>query len=418
MENIATSTPKYTKRKRDFDQNSPPSRKQILAVGKEQLDQLPILVHLDKSDYEITFPKNMGLEDMDTGAAPAAKSAEDLRDERLVAMMKSHFDTSLNDMKRDIHNLYARVENKVAEHTVDIADIRGSIKRIERSMATGINLQSLPEQPVLQEKRLNPREEYTDEKRDSYTTSRRSLRLWPIPGTTDQELLDGTVKFILKTLEVPEEDFDVSNIARVRRVRTARTSKTPYEVLVTFDEKFSRDKIAKCAKNLEGYVDPEGYPTAGLKLDYPQFLSSVFRDLEWYGAFLKRSHGRGTKRNIRFDEENQSLIMHVRLPNKENEWLHVTPAMAKAEKEENKAEEEKNTRRKLKNTTVRPRPLQLATSRTPAGNPVQGGYSGKTQNFIDDMDRIEKRYANLPTPAKERRSQNTRTDAYRSPKKM
>ena len=81
-----------------------------------------------------------------------------------------------------------------------------------------------------------------EQKRDNYTTARRSLRLWPIPGQTEEEMLAGVTKFILKTLEVPEEDFDPSYIARVQRIRSARTSKTPFEVLVVFDEKFSRDR--------------------------------------------------------------------------------------------------------------------------------------------------------------------------------
>ena len=81
-----------------------------------------------------------------------------------------------------------------------------------------------------------------------------------------------------------------------------------------FDEKYTRDRITSYGKNLANYVDAQNNPTAGMRLDYPAFLGGVFRDLEWYGAHLRQKHGNGTRRNIRFDEENSSLYMDVLLP--------------------------------------------------------------------------------------------------------
>ena len=46
-------------------------------------------------------------------------------------------------------------------------------------------------------------------------------------------------------MEAPEEDFEESSIVKVRRMRSARTSKTPFEVLVVFDEKYSSGEMCK-----------------------------------------------------------------------------------------------------------------------------------------------------------------------------
>ena len=61
-----------------------------------------------------------------------------------------------------------------------------------------------------------------------------------------------------------------------------------------------------------------------------QVKSFKTADLEWYGAHLRKNHEQGTKTNIRFDEENLSLDMSIALPG-QDEWLRVTPDMAKQE---------------------------------------------------------------------------------------
>ena len=84
-----------------------------------------------------------------------------------------------------------------------------------------------------------------------------------------------------------------------------------------------------------------------MKLDYPAFLGGIFRDLEWYGAYLRKEHGQGMRRNIRFDEEALSLYMDVLLPGNK-EWLRVTPKMAGEERRESQEINEMSTRMQLR----------------------------------------------------------------------
>ena len=45
-------------------------------------------------------------------------------------------------------------------------------------------------------------------------------------------------------------------------------------------------------------------------MNYPDHLSDDFRVLEWYGAEIRRMHGEGTKRNIKFNDEVSGLCFH------------------------------------------------------------------------------------------------------------
>ena len=167
--------------------------------------------------------------------------------------------------------------NIVAGHTGEISDIHKAIAKIEREIKNPKEQLSVNETANV----LSIQESVNyDQRRERYCTSRRSLRLWPIPGVEQQEIREATIKFIFNVLAVDPEDFDAGRVARTRRIRSTRTTKTPFEVLVTFDEKYTRDCVARCAKKLEKYRDSEGNPTAGMKIDYPAFLGHIFRDLE------------------------------------------------------------------------------------------------------------------------------------------
>ena len=109
-------------------------------------------------------------------------------------------------------------------------------------------------------------------------------------------------------------------------------------------------------------------------------------------------HGAGTKRNIKFDESNLSLYMDVNIPTG-NGWMRVSPAMARQEKDANQQEEERKTRRKLRAPMPVPTGGNAAAlmSKTPAGQPLVGGHNGKTPNFADDLEKLQRKYSQFPT---------------------
>ena len=137
------------------------------------------------------------------------------------------------------------------------------------------------------------------------------------------------------------------------------------------------------------------------------------------GAHLRRIHGVGTKRNIKFDEEHDSFYMDVLVPNQE-EWLRVSPQMAKRERETSREEDERKTTRRLRAPLAPPAIASNqgtganavpATTRLPAGQPLIGGYTGMTPNFTADMEKISKKYSGMSA------SDRNKQRVYTSPKK-
>lgn len=90
------------------------------------------------------------------------------------------------------------------------------------------------------------------------------------------------------------------------------------EALVTFHD---RDFFSK-ARNLSEYRDDSGAPTAGIRLDVPPFLLPTFKLLNDHGYEIRNANGRDTRRYIKFDEQNLSLYLEVRLPG-QSKWIKI-----------------------------------------------------------------------------------------------
>ena len=91
-----------------------------------------------------------------------------------------------------------------------------------------------------------------------------------------------------------------------------------------------RDRIASYARNLSPFSSG-GKPTAGLRLDVPTHLKGVYKALMQYGYALKVKHGDGLKRNVRFDDMEQTMCMDVKFP-KESKWVTLDFDMAMEDK--------------------------------------------------------------------------------------
>ena len=92
-----------------------------------------------------------------------------------------------------------------------------------------------------------------------------------------------------------------------------------------------------------------------MRLDYPAYLGQTFSNLEWYGREMRLMHGPGTKRIIRFDDQERSLYIDVKLPGEEY-WHKVDAEMAK----DFKADKDKSRRKITKQT------LQTASGSNPS----------------------------------------------------
>ena len=60
--------------------------------------------------------------------------------------------------------------------------------------------------------------------------------------------------------------------------------------------------ITSKGRMLADYKDETGHPTAGMRMDVPDFLASTFKILDNYGARMRRIHGKETRKYIKYDE--------------------------------------------------------------------------------------------------------------------
>ena len=90
-----------------------------------------------------------------------------------------------------------------------------------------------------------------------------------------------------------------------------------------------KDLVLSYVRNLATYIDKEGNPTAGIRLEIAQFLSRVHRNLDVYGFYLRQKHGKATQRIIKFDPPEMSLYLSYKFPLSEI-WCRATRAVAQA----------------------------------------------------------------------------------------
>lgn len=136
-------------------------------------------------------------------------------------------------------------------------------------------------------------------------------------------------------MEIPEENLPEDAVEAVRRLHpTRRRSEAPgtrriqHEVLVVFRDVATRDMIFSYASNL-GKTNGTA-SQAGVRMEIPPHLTGIFKTLDSHGQLLRKRHGPGVKRSIKFDDLEMSLYMDVKLPD-ESSWLKVDYATAREE---------------------------------------------------------------------------------------
>ena len=205
-----------------------------------------------------------------------------------------------------------------------------------------------------------------------YLDARRSLRLWPVLGGTQDELWDGTLQFVREVLEITEQEVNEVDIESITRVCDNLVLQDRQEVLVKFNDSRKRDTVMSSSVKLAARIDAEGKPTAGIRLEIPGELSDTFRLLSRFGTRLRARHGIGTKRHIKFDDFCGSLYSNIKLPGDEH-WTKITPQMAREDLDASHREESEYTRKRLATKLVpgpkerlqRPLPIQPREVRLP-----------------------------------------------------
>ena len=179
-----------------------------------------------------------------------------------------------------------------------------------------------------------------------YLTARRSVRLWPVAGQSDDELWEGVGDFLHGTLAISESDVCQEDIESVARILDGREHTEKEEVIVKFFDKQKRDLVVSSSPSFAKEVDREGKPTAGIRLEIPPELSDTFRLLHRFGTRLRARHGIGTKRHIKFHDYCGSLYANIKLPG-DTSWTKVMPAIARDDLSASMREENEHTQKRL-----------------------------------------------------------------------
>ena len=138
-------------------------------------------------------------------------------------------------------------------------------------------------------------------------------------------------------MRVPASELRERDIVSVRRVLTARGKRSRLEACVKFVDVEARDRIASYARNLGEYIG-DGKATATFRHDIPSHLTGVHKTLLHNGYSMAKKHGKGFKRNIRFDDSALTFCINVLLPGKDSKWITVSHERAYEDRREGEAD--------------------------------------------------------------------------------
>ena len=226
-------------------------------------------------------------------------------------------DASIADVNRSVAKINKNVKLNTAKLEEGIRANKDSIAALRDELK---NMQEAPP-PKTTSPGKNVR---LDEEFDK---ARRSLRLWPVHGTTREEIWNST-KFFLKEKLKLENQVSESMIEDITRAEIPPGPGVKLEVLVRMRSPEKRDLIMGASAGLAAFIDEAGKPTAGIRIQVPTALQATFRVLFRYGQSLRTRHGPGTRRHVKFDDLNRTLYLNVKLPGDER-WSKVSFDMAR-----------------------------------------------------------------------------------------
>ena len=264
--------------------------------------------------------------------------------------------------REHINNQTSRIDG----HDLEFDKLTARVRALERSEPKRIEV---PERAVLSE---------------AYLKARRSVRLWPVAGSTDKELWGNAGEFLHGLLAVPEADMGQEDVEAVFPVDDpVQSGGVKNEVIVRFRSSRVRDMVMGHSVNLANCTDPHGRPTAGTRLEIPAELKDTFRLLSRFGTRLRARHGEGTKRHIKFDDFTGSLFSNIKLPGDTN-WTRVTAEMARNDLEASLKEENEANQKRMAAKLVpgprerlhRPEPNTLRATRPVALTSSAAGAAG------------------------------------------
>ena len=178
----------------------------------------------------------------------------------------------------------------------------------------------------------------TNQQKGRYLRARRSFKIWPITKKREETFEDAIRRFFVDMMAVPPSVANAAVIDTIRPADQARNSKIRAEIIVTFADVETRDALKSYAS---GLASAKG--AAGLRLDVPPCLKGSFKILNDHGMAMMNIYGKDVKRNIKFDDRNQDLMMDLKLPTS-SQWHNISIEQAREAKRVRDAVDMQNIR--------------------------------------------------------------------------
>ena len=212
----------------------------------------------------------------------------------LLKALKDNTDHLIKSFNMSLGALSPRIDGNVANITANAA----AISQQSATMAEeGYSLQKLGERVSALEKGASCPVAAPLETRvalgPEYFLARRSVRLWPVDGTSEDELWQGVGDFLHGTMAIREDDVGQEDIETIDRANDGRDPSVRKEVIARLYQRQKRDLVVASSPALAGKVDKDGRPTAGVRLEIPPELGDTFRLLSRFGTRLRARHGIG-----------------------------------------------------------------------------------------------------------------------------
>ena len=266
---------------------------------------------LSSEDQERTVKQKLDSQTM-------ALSLEQLRAELAKSDEKTaaKIDKSMLEMSNKMEANTALILAEKLERREEMSKMQAQIDALARGTA-----------PARPESRIVPADRGNYHRRDlitrsedhyhKYQRARRSLMLYPIQGANINEIMASFQIFLWDQLQIPEGEIQREQVEMVRRFSGTRNSRARYEVIALFTDNETRDFVLSHARNLAGKND------IGVRIDVPPHLLGVKRTFDEYGYLLKTEIGPEFKRNIRYEDGSETLIMDTYYPDIKK-WERVT----------------------------------------------------------------------------------------------
>ena len=245
---------------------------------------------------------------------PRTEEADDSMKQFFLQALKINREEIIQSFQANLGEMAGKIDANTAAITANREDVR-SVK--EKTDKHDSQLESLTARVRALETDVPRRPEVREraELSEPYLVARRSVRLWPVAGTTDEELWGNVGEFLHGPLAIPVADVGQDDVEEVARVRDPmQPENIRDEVIVRFRNRRTRDMVMAKSVNLASCVDSGGRPTAGTRLELPEELKDTFRLLARFGTRLRARHGEGTKRHVKFDDYSGSLFSNIKLP--------------------------------------------------------------------------------------------------------